>query len=129
MIRSITKTQLVTVLLIAVIALGSACSHRQTVQVGSHKVTIARHGFTRSFHADPEAGTFWYEGTSLGGTKYKISINGDRVKVNDKDYGMLRKNDSVVIGDHGLTVNSMDYGESEKYLRSNGSQPVQAAIN
>jgi hypothetical protein len=27
----------------------------------------------------------------------------------------------VLIGDEGVAVNSLDYGESEKYLRANGA--------
>ena len=32
---------------------------------------------------------------------------------------MLREGDEVTIGDDGVAVNELDYGESEKYLRAN----------
>jgi hypothetical protein len=127
--KSRLTVQLFALLLIAMAVFGSACSHHRGMQVGSHKVTIVRHGFTKSLHNDPKAATFEFDGTSLTGGSYKVSITGDKVKVNGKDYGMLRHGDSVVIGDEGLRVNSMDYGQSEKYLRANLPAPEQAAVN
>jgi hypothetical protein len=59
----------------------------------------------------------------------KVSIRGDKVKVNDADYGKLRPGDFVLIGDDGVAVNSLDYGESEKYLRSNSSGSETSALN
>ena len=122
------RTHLIAILIVGVTMLVSACSFNKTVQVGSHRVQISRHGFVKSFHNDSKAATFHYDVASLHGSRYKVAIDGDKVMVNDREFGMLRKGDSVVITDHGLRVNSLDYGESEKYLRAN-SVPVQAAVN
>ena len=117
--------------LIGLMVLGSACTHQTVRQVGSHKVTIARHGFQTALHVDERFGeaTFEYEGVSTAGKKLKVSITGDRVKINGANAGKLRAGDSVLIGDEGVAVNSLDYGESEKYLRANGSAAESTARN
>lgn len=99
----------------------SSCSHQRIVQVGSHKVTISRHGLEKKIHFNPDASvpSFEYKGIGVTGRHFKVTITGDKVRVNDLDYGELRSGDSVLIGDDGVAVNSMDYGESEKYLRAN----------
>jgi len=101
----------------------SACTHRTVRQVGSHKVTVARHGVQTTLTVDKrgEVATFEYEGVSTAGKKLKVSINGEKMKVNDINVGKLREGDSVLIGDEGVAVNSMDYGETDKYLRANAS--------
>jgi hypothetical protein len=101
----------------------SACTHRTVRQVGSHKVTIARHGFQKALTVEKrgEVAIFDYEGVSTDRKKLKVSIIGDKMKVNDIDVGKLREGDSVLIGDEGVAVNSMDYGETDKYLRANAS--------
>lgn len=98
----------------------AACTHQKVHQVGSHKVTVSRHGFETKLTSDKSLGTFEYEGVSTTGEKMKVTITGDKVKVNGVA-GMLRPGDSVLIGDEGVAVNSLDYGESEKYLRANNS--------
>ena len=109
----------------------SSCSHRQVVQLGSHKVTIARHGFAKKLLFNPKATvpTLEFKGVGTAGLHFKVNIIGDTVKVNDLDYGKLRSGDAVLIGDDGVQVNSMDYGESEKYLRANGSATDSTAQN
>ena len=57
------------------------------------------------------------------------SVTGDTVKINGIPAGMLREGDSVTIGDDGVAVNSLDYGESEKYLRANDSASEATASN
>lgn len=111
------------VALVGLLVFLSACTHQKVVQLGSHRVTIARHGFEKKLDVNAKASvqTFEYEGVSTAGKSLKVTITGDKVKVNDLDYGKLRNGDSVLIGDDGVAVNSMDYGESEKYLRANGS--------
>jgi hypothetical protein len=118
---SLKKFQFVGLMLLGVLTLSSACTHKTVRQVGSHKVTVARHGFQTTLNADKRGGvaTFEYEGVSTAGSKLKVSITGDKVKVNGINVGMLREGDSVTIGDDGVAVNSLDYGESEKYLRAN----------
>ena len=96
----------------------SSCTHQKVHQVGSHKVTVSRHGFEKKLHSDKNLGTFEYEGVSTTGQKMKVTIEGDKVRVNGVA-GMIKPGDSVLIGDEGVAVNSLDYGESEKYLRAN----------
>lgn len=120
--KSQTSLTMVVALVVSLIFL-SACTHQKSVQLGSHKVTIARHGFEKKLRVNAKASvpTFEYEGVSAAGGGLKVTITGDKVKVNDLDYGKLRDGDSVLIGDDGVAVNELDYGESEKYLRANGS--------
>jgi hypothetical protein len=42
---------------------------------------------------------------------------------------MIKPGDSVLIGDEGVAVNSLDYGESEKYLRANSNSTETAVRN
>jgi len=95
---------------------------RSVHQVGSHKVTVARHGWQKPVAIEKRGGidTLEYKGVSTAGTKTTVVISGEKVKVNGVNAGMLRAGDSVTIGDDGVAVNSLDYGESEKYLRANG---------
>lgn len=108
--------------LVGLIALMPACTHRKIVQLGSHKVTVSRHGFEKKFYVTENASvpTFEYAGISADGKGLKVSIQGDKVTINGLD-GQLRPGDSVLISDDGVAVNSLDYGESAKYLRANGS--------
>ncbi|MDQ6651542.1 MAG: hypothetical protein M3Y84_02235 [Acidobacteriota bacterium] len=103
----------------------AACSNRKIVQVGSHNVTVSRHGFEKKYYIDKQASepTFEYAGISTAGNGLKVSIKGDKVNINGVDRGKLRTGDSVLISDDGVAVNSLDYGESEKYLRANSSAP------
>lgn len=119
---SLKKTQTMG-LILGVLTLSSACTHRTVHQVGSHKVTVARHGFQKSLDIEKRGGvdTLEYRGVSTAGTKLTVVISGDKVKVNGVNAGMLREGDAVTIGDDGVAVNSLDYGESEKYLRANSS--------
>lgn len=120
---SLKRIQIVGLMLLGVLTVSSACTHRTVHQVGSHKVTVARHGFQKSLDIDKRGGveTLEYRGVSTAGTKMTVVISGDKVKVNGINAGMLREGDSVTIGDDGVAVNSLDYGESEKYLRANVS--------
>ena len=113
---------------LAILILVAGCSIHKTHQVGTHKVTVSRHGYERSLSSDG-TGNFKFEGVSTAGEKLKVTINGDKVKVNGDDYGLLRPGDSVYIGDDGVAVNSLDYGESKKYLRDNATSQANAAKN
>lgn len=99
-----------------------ACSHRKVVQLDSHKVTVTRHGFEKKFQVIEGASEpkLEYAGISTDGKGLKVSIQGDKVTINGVT-GKLRAGDSVLISDDGVAINSMDYGESEKYLRANRS--------
>ena len=121
MLSLINKSHTIGFLLIGLLIVLPACTHQTVHQVGSHKVTISRHGFQKKLDVDKQAGTFEYAGVSTAGKGLKVSIVGDKVKVNGSNVGKLRPGDSVLIGDNGVAVNSLDYGESEKYLRANGS--------
>lgn len=115
-------------ILLGLLSFSAACTHRKIVQLGSHKITVSRHGFEKKFHiregvSEP---TFEYAGISTAGEGLKVSITGDNVNVNGLERGKLRPGDSVYITDDGVAVNSLDYGESEKYLRANSS-PAEAS--
>lgn len=110
---------------LGLVVLLPACTHKKIVQLGTHKVTVARHGFEKKFHVNESASvpTLEYAGLSTDGKGLKVSIRGDKVTVNGVD-GNLRAGDSVFISDEGVRVNSLDYGESEKYLLSNSPSAV-----
>lgn len=111
------------IMLVGLLTLQAACSHRKSVQVGSHKITVSRHGFEKRFYLNGRATepTFEYAGISTAGNGLKVSIKGDKVNINGVERGKLRAGDSVLISDDGVAVNSLDYGESENYLRANSS--------
>ena len=123
------KSQVVGLMLVGLLMALPACSHQTVHQVGSHKITVSRHGFQKALTFDKNLGTFHYEGVSTAGAGLKVTITGNQVKVNDADYGRLREGDSVFIGDDGVAVNSLDYGESEKYLRANSNSTATQALN
>jgi hypothetical protein len=120
----------VSAMLLGLIVFASACTHRKVMQLGTHKVTVARHGFEKKLQVSAETSipTFEYAGMSADGRGLKVSIKGDKITVNGTD-GQLRPGDSVLIGDHGVAVNSLDYGETEKYLRANKSGSETATVN
>ena len=110
------------VALVGLLVFLPACSHSKIVQIGSHKITVSRHGFEKKLHVAENAGvpTLEYAGISTDGKGLRVSIKGDKVSINGVD-GQLRAGDSLLISDDGVAVNSLDYGESEKYLRANNS--------
>jgi len=73
--------------------------------------------------------TLEYAGINTDGKGLKVSIQGDKVSINGVERGNLLPGDSVLISDDGVAVNSLDYGESEKYLRANSSSADAAALN
>lgn len=114
------KSRLIGILLVGVLAFSAACSHRHVLKVGSHKVTVTRHGVEKAFHLghQADAASFDFENVSPSGSSFKVAIRGDKINVNGVE-GMLRNGDSVLITDDGVAVNSMDYGDSERYLQAN----------
>lgn len=116
--------------LVGLIVFLPACTHRKIVQLGTHKVTVSRHGFEKRLWVNEKESipTLEYAGISTDGKGLKVSIKGDKVTINGVD-GQLRAGDAVLISDDGVTVNSMDYGESEKYLRANSSPADATALN
>ena len=125
------KSQVLSVALLGVVILLPACTNQKIVQLGTHKVTVSRHGFEKRLQVSEQASvpTLEYAGLSTDGRGLKVSIKGDKIKVNDAYDGKLRPGDSVLISDDGVAVNSMDYGESEKYLRANSSGSNTTALN
>ncbi len=117
--------------LLALVVFAAACTHRKIVKLGTHKVTVARHGFEKKLYVSDQTAepTLEYAGVATDGKALKVSIKGDKVTVNGADYGKLRPGDSVLISDDGVAVNSLDYGETEKYLRANSSGSETAAVN
>jgi len=115
-----TKSQVLGIALLGLVTILPACTSRKVVQVGSHKVTVLRHRFENKLKVSDQASvpTFEYVGMSTDTKQLKVSIKGDKIWVNDVA-GQLRAGDSVLLGDEGVAVNSMDYGETEKYLRAN----------
>ena len=124
------KSQVLSVALLGVVILLPACTHQKIVQLGTHKVTVSRR-FEKRLQVSEQASvpTLEYAGLSTDGRGLKVSIKGDKIKVNDAYDGKLRPGDSVLISDDGVAVNSMDYGESEKYLRANSSGSNTTALN
>jgi hypothetical protein len=124
------KSQVLGIALLGLVTLLPACTNRKIVQVGTHKVTVSRHGFEKKFQVSEQGAvpSLEYAGTSADRRELKVSIKGDKISVNDFS-GELRPGDSVLIGDDGVAVNSMDYGETEKYLRANGSGEDTTAQN
>lgn len=108
------------------------CSHeRLTANFASHKVTVQRNGITNRFGVEERetAAIFHYDGYSFSGERLKVKIENDQVVVNDKMLGKLKTGDSVQIGDDGITVNSLDHGQTEKYLQANAGQESVQTFN
>ncbi|MEP6718621.1 MAG: hypothetical protein ABJB21_05745 [bacterium] len=128
MLSLIKKSYAAGIMVLGLLIVLPACAHREVHQVGSHKVTVARHGLLKKFDVDEQAATLEYAGIGRSGEGLKISMNGDSVRVNGRD-GKLRPGDSVLISDDGVAVNSLDYGASEKYLRANNAAASTTASN
>ena len=124
-----TKSQALALMLVGLVTVFAGCSSVTVHQVGTHKVTVSRHGFEKKLHVDKEKGTLEYAGVSNTGAELKVMIAGDKVTMNGRDYGTLKSGDSVFITDDGVAVNSLDYGESEKYLRANNTTSNATATN
>jgi hypothetical protein len=71
---SLKNSKTLGLLLFGVLTFSSACTHQTVHQVGSHKVTVARHGFQNKLNVDKRGGvaTFEYEGVSTAGSKLKV---------------------------------------------------------
>ena len=109
---------------LSAVLLASGCGHhRQTggISFASHKVTLNRGGITNRFGVEDrgQLAIFHYDGYSMTGTRLKVTIENDKVMVNEKNIGVLKQGDVVHIGDDGLTVNALDYGQTSAYLEAN----------
>lgn len=116
------------IIISSLMALAIACNFQKTVQVGSHTVTVSRYGTSHSLNYDKLAAVpvFEYEGVNREGRKLKVKITGDKVYVHGEE-GTLSPGDRVFIGDDGVRVNDLDYGESQRYLRANNPSPAVTA--
>src|SRR4030095_16748619 len=116
------KAQVSGLALVALAILLPACTHRKIVTIGSHKVTVSRHGFEKKLQVNNQGAlsTLEYAGVSTDGKGLKDSMQGDKITVNGVPR-QLRPGDTVLISDDGVAVNSLDYGESAKYLQANDS--------
>ena len=116
------NSRMLSIALLGLVVFLPACTHRNIASVGTHTVTVSRHGFQKRLQvADTgPVPTLEYAGISTDGKGMKVSIRGDQITVNGT-LGQLRPGDKVLIADEGVAVNSMDFGETEKYLRANSS--------
>lgn len=110
---------------LSTILIVSGCGHHRdtrSTNVASHKVTVNRQGITNRFGVEDrgQLAIFHYDGVSLTGSRLVVTIENDKVSVNDKIVGLLKHGDVVQIGDDGLTVNKLDYGQTTAYLQANG---------
>src|ERR1051325_4135383 len=114
------NSRMVSIALLGLVIFLPACTHRSIASVGTHTVTVSRHGFEKRLPVadNPPVPTLEYAGLSTDGKGLKVSIRGDQITVNGTA-GQLRPGDKVLIADDGVAVNSMDFGETEKYLRAN----------
>lgn len=108
----------------------AACTNRKVLTLGTHKVTVSRHGFEKRLVVNTHAAipTLEYAGMATDGRGLKVSITGDDVIVNG-NRGKLRPGDAVLLSDDGVAINSLDFGESERYLRANASLTATTAAN
>ena len=123
-------SKVLSVAVLGLVTLVPACTRQKIVQLGTHKVTVSRHGFEKRLQVSEQASvpTLEYAGLSTDGRGLKVSIKGDKINVNNSYEGELRTGDSVLITDDGVLVNSLDYGETEKYLRANSSGSSTTAL-
>jgi hypothetical protein len=125
---SLRSAAVILLFLSSVLLLQGCYTKSLATKVGSHRIKVEREGFTKRFGVT-ERGTdaiFIYEGYCKTGRYMKVVINNDEVVFNEKSLGRLRDGDSLTVHEDGVTVNQMDYGESEKYLRENGKQTTAA---
>ncbi len=119
-------TKAVAVLLfLSLVVLFQGCSHNgQSTKFASHRVSVQRHGITNRFGVEQTgpAPIFRYDGYGLSGARMKVTIENDRVVMNDKVLGKLKTGDSVHLDDDGITVNALDHGQTETYLQANAGQ-------
>ena len=100
------------------------CGHNTgSLSFASHKVKLDRHGITNRFGLEERDQTiFHYDGYGMHGDRLKVTIQNEKVSINEKQVGILKQGDSIHIGDDGLTVNSLDYGQTEKYFQESLKQ-------
>ena len=120
---------LVTLLGLSLSAAG--CGHHptrqdsMTSQIGTHKVNVSREANLVGHSYVEEHGSFYqYNDKFLWMNALKVTIDNERVTVNEQELGLLKPNDAVTIGDEGVRVTAadgkqMDYGATKTYLQRN----------
>ncbi len=130
MISLLKKSQTLGIALVALVIFLPACTHRKIVTLGTHTVTVSRHGFEKRLHVNTDAAmpALEYAGMATDGKGLKVSIRGDEITIDGVE-GRLKPGDSVLITDDGVLVNSLDYGESARYLQANSRAADSATLN
>ncbi len=123
--RSKSITAIAALLVLSSMIFFQGCGHHNSgaLSFASHKVSMKRGGITNRFGVEErgQLAIFHYDGYSLTGTRLQVTIENDKVTINDKLAGMLKQGDSIRITDDGITVNAMDHGQTAKYLQANSS--------
>lgn len=103
-----------------------ACSYKLETQFKSHKVTIDKQSFTITnqvgIEDNGDVAVFKYDGFSNTGNRVRVVISNEEVSFNGDHYGTLKPGDAMTITCNGVSVNSMSYEDTEKYLRDNSKQ-------
>jgi hypothetical protein len=116
-----TKTIAVAIFLVTLIFV-AGCNHNSgSTRFASHNVTLDRYGVTNRFGVEQTGPSpiFRYDGYNMAGQRLKVTIQDEKVAINDSPAGMLKKGDSIRITDDGVRVNSLDYGQTKTYLQAN----------
>jgi hypothetical protein len=116
-------------LLVCAVLIFPGCNSKGLkTKVGSHQVRVDREGFAKRFGVTERGNEaiFIYEGYCTTGQLMKVYIKNDEVLFNDRSLGALREGDAVVIDEDGVTVNDLDHGQTEKYLKENGNRSTAA---
>jgi hypothetical protein len=102
------------------------CLRTHAVQFGSHNVTVSRHGVTNRIGIEEHdnIAIFRYSGLNTTGERVDVKIQNEEITLNGHSQGLLRPGDTVRIADEGIAVNSMDFGQTAKYLEANAERGV-----
>jgi hypothetical protein len=105
------------------------CLRTHAVQFGSHKVTVSRHGVTSRIGIEEHdnVAIFRYSGLNTTGERINVKIQNEEITLNGHSQGFLRPGDTIHIRDEGIAVNSMDFGQTAKYLEANAESGVATA--
>jgi hypothetical protein len=114
---------LVGVSVILIVLVMQGCAIHKKAQLGSHKISVTRHEFCKQFGVEEhgDVSIFRYRGVGASARFYEVTIDKNLVTLNGMELGSLKEGDSVVITDGGITVGSLDYGQTEQYLKANSA--------
>ncbi len=107
-------------LFLSSIVLLQGCGNSGSTKFASHKVTMKRSGVTNRFGVEERGpvAIFNYDGYNLSGERLKLTIENDKVMINDQLAGHLKQGDSIRIADEGVSINSLDFGQTKEYLKA-----------